>query len=329
MEAPEIGWDFENETEARTIDEHLAPFAERVHKKWGCSPCFVDFNLIGPDERMDTGIHPVRFVFDRLQDLKCSGIPVTGLDRDHAYQQETRDVVTQNRSGVCLRITIEQAAKNSFREDLDILLATLNTDVSNCGFILDLGTPNFEPVEGFSAVIQAIVSRLPYLGNWRIFTILGTSFPDTMASIRKGGEVVPRYEWRLYKKLAANFQEARLRLPTFGDYAISHPQVLQLDMRKVKPSATIRYAVDNAWYIVKGENVRDEKFGKFKQYRGLSKKIVDSRYYFGSTFSWGDYYIWECANGTGNTGNLMMWRQVGTNHHIEKVTQDIANFYAS
>ena len=82
-------------------------------------------------------------------------------------------------------------------------------------------------------------------------------------------------------------------------------------------------------YIVKGDNVRDEKYGKFKQYRKLSRIVLDSRYYCDSTFSWGDNYIQECADGTGKTGHLPMWRQVGTNHHIEKVTQDIASFYAS
>src|SRR3990167_6287649 len=59
---------------------------------------------------------------------------------------------------------------------------------------------------------------------WRTFTVLGTSFPETMASIKKRGEIVPRHEWQLYKILVNNFQKVGLRLPTFGDYAISHPQ---------------------------------------------------------------------------------------------------------
>ncbi len=123
-----------------------------------------------------------------------------------------------------------------------------------------------------------------------------------------------------------DFRKAQLRLPSFGDYAINHPKVLELDMRKVKPSATIRYTDENQWCIVKGKNVRDYGFG---QYRALSKKVLDSPYFCGKSFSWGDDYIQKCANGQGKTGNLMSWRRVGTNHHIEKVTRDIANFYAS
>ena len=41
IEVPEIGFDFETKTENKTIDDHLAPFAGRVRKKWGQEPCFV------------------------------------------------------------------------------------------------------------------------------------------------------------------------------------------------------------------------------------------------------------------------------------------------
>ncbi|MDD5019905.1 MAG: hypothetical protein PHS61_05750, partial [Candidatus Omnitrophica bacterium] len=40
IEVPEIGWDFEEKREKKTIDQLLAPFAKRVHDKWGTPPCF-------------------------------------------------------------------------------------------------------------------------------------------------------------------------------------------------------------------------------------------------------------------------------------------------
>jgi len=330
IEIPKLGWDFEEKKVKKTIDELLSDFAlKKVYKKWGYSPCFVDLNLITPSERMENGIHPVHFIFNELRAIKCPAIPVTGLLRDREYQQEIKTAWAKDKNGICLRITIEQAAKNTFKTEINSLLSTLGNRPADCDFILDLGTPNFVPFEGFSKAIQAIVSVFPYLDNWRTFTVLGTSFPETMAVIRKGGEIVPRHEWQLYKILITNFVKAGIRLPSFGDYAINHPKVLEMDMRLVKPSATIRYTIDDGWYIVKGNNVRDKEYGKFKQYRQLSKQVVDSRYYCGSNFSWGDRYIQQCANRSGSTGNLMMWRQVGTNHHIEKVTRDIASFYAS
>jgi hypothetical protein len=328
IEVPGIGYDFEKGTRPKTIDQHLAPFTKRVFQKWGRRLCFVDLHLIRPNERMATGIHPVFFVFDELRLRMCLAIPVTGLDRDNAYQREIRKVVTKSKSGICLRIRIEQAAKKSLKDGIDSLLSRLKIKPESCDLIIDLGAPSFIPLEGFSMTIQQIVSNLPYLSEWRTFTILGTSFPKTMGGIRKGGEIVPRDEWKLYKILVAGLRKIGLRLPTFGDYAINHPEIPELDWRVVKPSATIRYTIDDHWYIVKGYNIRDEKYGKYGQYQKLSKIVIDSRYYYNSSFSWGDEYIQKCANG-GKTGNLMMWRQVGTNHHIEKVTQDIASFYDS
>jgi len=207
-------------------------------------------------------------------------------------------------------------------------LSELGVKLNSCDFILDLGAPSFIPLEGFSMVIQQIASRLPYLDKWRTFTIIGTSFPETLVDIRIGATKIPRHEWQLYKRLVNNFKKANLRIPTFGDYTISHPKFSEFDMRLAKPSTKIKYTTDDNWYIVKGHNIRDEKFGKNKQYHSLSKEIIESRHYCGSEFSWGDEYIQKCANG-GKPGRLTEWVTVGTNHHIEKVTRDIASFYAS
>ena len=326
IEIPPKGYDFEEKREKKTIDKHLEPVAKRVRKNWGNSPCFIDLSLIESTERMEIGIHPVSFVFDKLREMRCLGIPVTGLNRDPEYQREIRTALTNDKSGVCLRITIEQAAKSSFKTDSDSILSTLGIHASDSDLILDLGAPNFVPLGGFAMTIQAIVTKLPYLNDWRTFTILGTSFPETMAGIKMGSEVVPRYEWRLYKILVASFREAGLRLPSFGDYAISHPRIIDMDMRIVKPNATIKFTIDDGWYIVKGNNVRD--YG-YEQFHELSKQVLASRYYRDSTFSWGKEYIQQCANRRAKRGNLTKWVQVGTNHHVEKVVQDIANFYAS
>ena len=147
-----------------------------------------------------------------------------------------------------------------------------------------------------------------------------------MGGIKPGVEKLPRYEWQLYKKIINSLIKVKSRLPAFGDYAIAHPKVLKLDMRIVEPAATIRYTLEDSWCIVKGKNVRDHGFS---QYRELSKQLSKTRHYCGATFSYGDDYIQKCADGTGNTGNLTTLRQVGTNHHIKKTTQDIASFYAS
>jgi len=330
IEVPEMGWDFENKVEAKTLDKHLAPFAERVHKKWGNGPCFVDLQLLKAEARLSEGTHPVDFVFDELRHYRCASVPVTGPERDGDYQQAVRRAASQDRRGVCLRLRLEQAAKDDddVQRRVDGLLGSLAVQPDNTDFVLDLRAPkNFDPLAGFSRLLQSIIARIPYLAEWRTFTMIGTSFPSTMGALDRGPQEIVRREWLLYKHLAGALGKARRRLPTFGDYTITHPAVVLLDMRKVRPAASLRYTVDDAWYIIKGRNVRD--YG-FEQYQDLCRVLISSGSFAGRMFSKGDAYIEDRANGkTKGPGNLMTWRQVGTNHHIVKVVEDIANLHGS
>jgi len=326
IEIPEVGWDFERCTAAKTVQEHLAPFAKRVDQKWGARPCFVDLKLLDPADRMLDGTHPVDYVFDELRQRRCCAVPVTGPDRDSDYHEAIGAAIQRDRRGVCLRLNLTEAVDRNVHDTVDGLLQELKTDPVDTDLVLDLDAPaNFVPIEGFVKLLEAIVVRLPHRDSWRTFTLLGASFPKTMGVLRVGSQSVKRYEWLAYKRLTVDLSNAQLRLPTFGDYGISHPEVLRMDMRKVKPAASIRYTVDDAWYVLKGKNVRDYKF---EQYRALCAHLASSPHFAGRDRSRGDAYIEDCANGAAKTGNLTTWRWVGTNHHIEKVVFDIANWFA-
>jgi hypothetical protein len=253
-------------------------------------------------------------------------IPVTGVNRNRQYQQAVRRAISKDDRGLCLRVSIEDAAKKNLKTSVDTLLSKNDLRVSECDLVIDLDAPNFEPVEGFTVLIERIVQKLPYLSKWRTFTIIGTSFPPSMAEVKSSLAIITRFEWLLYKNLINRLLKEKVRLPTFGDYGINHPDILLLDMRRVKPSATIRYTINDAWLIIKGPNVRDSGFG---QYRDHCKTVITSRHYLGSKFSEGDKYIDSCAAGTIKTGNLSTWRRVGTNHHLEKIVRDISSFYDS
>ncbi len=326
VEIPEIGWDFETNTEAKTIDEHLSLVAKRVKAKWGSRTCFVDLKLLGPSKRMANGTHPLDFVFEDLKNNSCFAIPVTGVDRDKAYQRAVRQAARSDQRGICLRVTIEQAAKRDFKELVATTLSIHNARRGETDFILDLGAPSFQPLDGFRKLILSIIQRVPHINAWRTFTIIGTSFPLSMAEITGSAGILSRDEWLLYESLENDLKAKSIRLPTFGDYAVSHPDVPLLDMRLIKPAATIRYTIDKAWYILKGSNVRD--FG-FSQYRGLCRRLIESPYYMGPDFSAADGYVRNCAAGNASTGNLTTWRWVGTNHHIQKVICDVANLFGS
>ena len=323
IEVPELGFDFETGMPKKTLDKHLEPIGKRVAEKWQRRPCYVDLKNINPESRIADGRHPVQAVFDDFRAQRCPVVPVTGLARDDAYQRAVTQIIAKDRCGFCLRLLVGEAAKPNLKVEIDALLNRM-APPDESDLVFDLGAPNFDPLEGFAKVVEALIRRLPYLRNWRTFTLLSTSFPPSMGEIKSSPISLPRSEWLLYQMIAASLSRARLRIPTFGDYSINYPNSLPLDMRLLKPSATIRYTTEKAWFIVKGPNVRDNLF---EQYRTHCRTVMRSPDYSGPSFSAGDKYISDCARGTGSTGNLTTWRQVGTNHHLEVVARGIANFF--
>jgi len=324
IEVPEIGFDFEEQKPKKSIDGHLAPFGRRVDQKWHNRPFFVDLKLICSGLRMGDGSHPVSFVLDDLRGKGCLAVPVFGFDRDSEYQKAVQDAAAIDGRGICIRVSVEEAARGIDKK-VNSLLEKTSMVMGDLDLILDLGAPNFVPVEGFSRVVKAIIGRIPKLNRWRTFSIIGTSFPASMGEIKKSPEILQRNEWLLYQRLIDSLVVEGLRLPTFGDYGINHPDVLDLDMRFIKPSASIRYTIDDAWLFIKGPNVRDHGFA---QYRDHCHNLVSSPEFMGPNFSFGDRYIAQCAAGTSGTGNLTTWRQIGTNHHLQKVVADVASLNA-
>lgn len=324
IEIPELGYDFEEQKESKTLDEHLEPFAKRVAKKWGVRPCFVDFRLLEPERRMKDGQHPVSSIFAELTTCRCNAIPVIGPNRDSEYQNIVIDIVKNQQKELCIRLSVEEASKPNLLTFLDTILRKAALSANQAHLVLDLGAPNFVPIAGFSKLVVALIRRLPHLSEWQSLSMIGTAFPESMGTLELGTSIVERSEWILYKIVARELAKIRVRVPSFGDYAINHPRVSQMDMRLIKPAGTIRYTVDDAWFIVKGPNIRNAK--GLAAFRKHCRDVIQSNYYNGNAFSEGDNYIQKCANGNVSTGNATVWRRVGTSHHLHKVTKDVATF---
>lgn len=327
IEVPEIGFDFEKREESKSIDEHLKFFAKRIKVKWGTDECLIDPRLISSAARMQDGAHPMTYIFDDLRSYNVKALPVAGVKQDAKHRNAIHEIVKADNRGLCIRVGLEEASDPNLLIELDQLIHEISVKPKDCDFILDLGAPpNFEPIPAFTNLIVAIVKDLPHLNLWRSFGILGTSFPKTFGGIKSGVSLLPRYEWILYKNLVQSLQKLDVRTPSFGDYVINHPEVVNLDMRIIKPKANLRYTLDGNWLIARGKNVRDFGLG---QHKDLCDLIVNHREFYGSSFSTADKYIYDCAKGSASTGNLTTWRRIGTNHHIELVARDAANFAAS
>lgn len=326
IEVPEFGYDFDSRQYKKSVDENLSPFAKRVSTKWNGRPFFLDFSYINPSDRLSSGYHPVEFIFDDLRTKGCLGVPVAGFTRDREYMAAVKNVVSRDKHGLCLRVSLEESAKAEFKTNVQKVLHSMKISDNECDLIIDLKDPNYASIDGLSKVIQGILGKLITLAKWRNLVLLSTSIPKSMSELNKGVTIIPRLEWQLYKRLVEGMAKTKLRLPSFGDYSIFFPSATPLlDWRKISGAARIIYAIDDAWIVIKGGKAR----GNTTQYIPFCSQLAGSSHFYGDSYSWGDEYIKNCGDMVVKPGLPTDWIKAGANHHFEKVTRDLANLYAS
>lgn len=326
LEIPTEPWDFETETPAKSLDEHLERFGNRLKSKWDTRQCFIDSCYIEGVARMSTGQHHLEFLFEQARNEGASPIPVTGPGRHPDYDAAVHNIVAQDQRGACVRLSADDFSA-SILNDLQNLFARLNVGPPDSHLVIDMA----ENISG-SPVAQglawkALLQQTPWLNDWKSVTVAATAFPSALpaAQFRPHG-LTPRTEWNAYNALLTNL--GGLRIPTFGDYSVSHPQTELLDPRVLDPNAKIKYTVDGEWLVHTGAQVKKHGRGQFQ---GLCQQLIanPSAAFPGPTYSWGDAYIHGCANGTETTGGTSTWPSVGNNRHITKVIRDVATLFGS
>jgi hypothetical protein len=324
LEVPPVPWDWENDEPAKTLGEHLDPVAGNLRTSWGTEhPLLVDLLFIEDDE-ID-GQHPIDFVFERARSHGVLAIPVTGQRRSAAYQNAVRRIVASDGRGLCLRLESEDFQADNPGQTIMELLGTLGVQPADVTVLIDLGPISPDQSGTIALATKAMLSALPHMQQWRDLVLAGSSFPPNLSDFAADtvGSVA-REEWSVWQAIRTAARATRV--PTFGDYAIAHPDptVSDVDPRLIQMSANIRYTTDASWLIFKGRGVRLQGFAQF---HALAREVTKHPAYSGPTFSWGDEFIAQCAQGR-STGNATTWRKVGTSHHVTFAVRQLARLAA-
>ena len=112
-------------------------------------------------------------------------------------------------------------------------------------------------------------------------------------------------------------QRRRLpRIPTFGDYAVTHPGLVAgLPYRSVPQ---LRYCVADRWLVLKGR-LNDPR--GHDQFFEICERIATHPDFVGAALGIADARI---ANPRSKgPGNAATWREVGTTHHLDFVVRRI------
>jgi len=325
IDIPRRDLDFKTNQFKDSIDVYLEKKTKKIHKAWGTRrQIFVDVFDLELDLRTPNGSHFVEFLFSRLRNYNVQAIPVIGLDRsvDTDYVDAVRDAVYTDKRGVCIRLLDEDLSMpiDTYR-DVDDLVGTLALPKNNVHLLMDFRSVAENDLDDVANMAIDFLANLPTTNDWKTITLSSSGFPENLGGILPNTIAsLLRTGWNLRNELISKKRNIT-RFPAFGDYGICHPDLLDYKPYYT-PSAAIRYTIEREWLIIKARSLKKYTF---EQFRGLSNTLRKRPEYYGPTYSWGDNYINECADCTKGKGSLTTWRQVGTNHHITLVGNQIAN----
>lgn len=296
----------------------LSKFALRLRKLGGERRSYIDFPLLRPGSTVTTGEPALAAAYGQLNMLQVSFQPVFGFDRDDTLWSTVIDQA-RRAGGLLLRLDTDDL---DFPQDTIDQIADLRTrgqDLRQLDVMVDHRSlvPGGDVMTAASATadfIDRLCSSIPV----RSVLIAGSSAPKTVSDVERDSYgAVTRRELSLWAHVASERLPIR---PIYADYGVIHP-----DFTDQTPSThingKIRYTEGSTFHIYRGHSLRQGD--KFEQYRTLSSAVSRSRHYQGSSFSYGDRYIYECATGHSGTGNAGTWVLVDQNHHITYATQQL------
>lgn len=320
-------------TKPEAINQGLAKVATELIESWGDERIFIDLNLIPPEVRATGGSHPLNTLFLERPRFFPSFIPVTGLHRDAAYQEAVKSILATDSIGLCLRLKSTELASPNLDAELGSLLSKLDTAADEIDLIVDQGLVAENP-PSFAETCE----RLPKLQRWRSFTVVSGAFPKNLTGMSVGEHILPRWDWRAWRDQVTSSATIP-RLPAYGDYVIQHP-TFEEPRDNIKSgaglnfSASIRYAAQEDWVVMRGEGVFNEDGPGFSQWPANAMLLCERSEFQGGDFCAGDRYIEQMAaevekNGNGRTGSACTWLQAAFNHHLALTVRQIANLPGS
>ena len=324
LDVAPVPWDFKNDRPAKTLDQHLEKLPRRLQKYWGPGQRFgLDFMHISDGKRLKDGTHPLEAVVERCRAASLDVVPVVGPDRDAAFYEAARAACARSRHGAALRIPRDRFHEPSLFSEL---LQETGLQAQECDLILDLRDVAQDDVQRAAMDALGALQSLPGAMRWRTVTVAASGFPHDLSKVKKNSKgSFPRTALAIWKRLRELGSELP-RVPLYGDYGITHPDLSEMDPRTMKMSANIRYTRANEFLVVKGNLVKPHGY---RQMYDLCRRLVDTVEDFDPSLSWGDDFIAACARNEGSTGNATTWRKLGTSHHFAVVVPQIASLLAA
>ncbi len=295
----------------------LPKIPQEISKYWGTLPVFIDVNLLDISLRADT----LRAIMQASGSSGLSLIPVITLVSDDTTRTLVISEAQKCGRGFCLRLFRSDVADPiSLQNRIRNLLNSTRTNEGDVDLLVD-----FQIADQECSKISSLTQSIPDIMKWRTFTFASGAFPIDLVPYSPPNRYdIDRADWCYW---SSQLSDRRLmRKPSFGDYTIQHP-IYKEPARGANPSASIRYALNEKWMIMRGQALRSSKSAGYAQYPAQAQLVLKQQEFFGENFSYGDGYIARIGKDIKNkeTGNPRTWLRAGINHHLTCVVTQISN----
>jgi len=309
-------------TDSSNID-YFSNLVIKAGESWAGAPFFIDTELIETLFPLPFP-HPMKYFCDISREMYLKPIPVIGLNRTPRYRTAVKNAITLDKRGVCIRLLEEDFENLKLTHDLNSTLTFLGLKPQDVDILVDL-----KLIGNASISLLGICKLLPYLSEWRTFTLSSGCFPSSAKDYPMNDEYeISRDDWKFWLNSVSELN-GRYRIPTFSDYTIQSPEYSE-PPEGSNPSAKIRYAWSDYWVLMRGQALFDREHyisPGFKQYFGLAKLLIQRKEFCGDNYSFGDQYILRCAEEMKNTGNLKTWLEADINHHLTFTARQIVSIF--
>lgn len=319
LEVPNIPWDFIKEAPSKNVDEYLKDIIPSIKDSWGALPVILDIDETLQSEKNSKGQYCIDCLVEQGKEQGLYIIPTVAMRRSPTYTNAIRKILKSNQSDVCLRLGIEDSESTNLEEDILSFMDMLGVKADNVYLVVDLRDIAPTDEEMLAPAVAQILRNLPEIHRWKEVIFAATAFPKDLSGCRSNSITrIRRTEWNVWKRLAE--MDELPRVPSFGDYAIAHPEINELDPRTMTMTAQIRYTSDLDFLILKGRSV---KHHGFEQFFSLSDTLLAMKEFAGKDFSVGDNMLYECSSKKEKTGNATTWRKIALTHHIAVVLSQL------
>jgi hypothetical protein len=292
---------------------------------------FFDLRLLADSDHLPDGTHAMVEVARQAAALEFPIIPVTGPRRSSAYQAAAREAEQIINEGLCFRLYDADMGAENLEAQLWRLLEFYGTEPPRVDIILDFRAIEPDSAHRLYLAARGILSTFPTVTQWRSLTFAATAFPFDLSAFGKApfDTRIPRGEWIAWRRLQQE-ADALPRLPQFGDYGISHPELVILTgAAGGNIPVSVRYTLEEAFLVRKVGRRADLPPDAFRE---LARWLVAHPDYKGPDFSWGDAEIKDIATNPARSihpdakkrfGAAESWRKIGTSHHLAMVARQL------